>query len=173
MALLENHLEQISLSAAAIAELPFPPPKRFANALLRFHDITALIRDTEVHERALFRFAPPDPSSLPPQEKISSLHSRFNQLTASVTRYENRVSKNATQLAKLNRSGDDRDADDEHLDRGASPDLESGERKFSEMPITAEQLEREEQEVRELERRKQNLEERVSGMERDLGGLLR
>lgn len=107
------------------------------------------------------------------KEKISSLHSRFNQLTASVTRYENRVSKNATQLAKLNRSGDDRDADDEHLDRGASPDLESGERKFSEMPITAEQLEREEQEVRELERRKQNLEERVSGMERDLGGLLR
>ncbi|KAL9013060.1 MAG: hypothetical protein Q9173_002233 [Seirophora scorigena] len=220
----------------------FPLPKRFANALLRSHDITALIRDTEVHERALFRFAPPDPSSLPrhvrrttaygpktdqgklsnstdllrpghkhsavstilggelgqklrndgthagkergevdeaaipipgAKEKISSLHSRFNQLTASVTRYENRVSKNATQLAKLNRSGDDRDADDEHLDPGASPDLESGEGKFSELPITAEQLEREEQEVRELERRKQNLEERVSGMERDLGGLLR
>lgn len=36
----------------------FPPPKRFTNALLRFHDITALIRDTEAHERALFSVAP-------------------------------------------------------------------------------------------------------------------
>ncbi|KAI4257565.1 MAG: hypothetical protein LQ352_001630 [Teloschistes flavicans] len=65
MALLENHLEQISLSAAAIAELPFPPPKKFTNALLRSQDITALIRDTEAHERALFKFAPSDSASIP------------------------------------------------------------------------------------------------------------
>lgn len=31
----------------------------FTNALLRSHDITALIRDTEAHERALFSLASP------------------------------------------------------------------------------------------------------------------
>lgn len=80
MALLDNHLEQIALSSAAIAELPsvglapieiptltlgprFPPPKIFTNALLHFHDITALIRDTEAHERALFTLAAPEHES--------------------------------------------------------------------------------------------------------------
>lgn len=38
----------------------FPPPRIFTNALLGPHDITALIRDTEAHERALFQI---DPSS--------------------------------------------------------------------------------------------------------------
>ncbi|MCJ1225954.1 hypothetical protein MMC12_002603 [Toensbergia leucococca] len=61
MTALHNHLEQISLSSAAIAELSFPPPKIFTNALLHSHDITALIRDTEIHERALFTLAPSDP----------------------------------------------------------------------------------------------------------------
>ena len=62
MTLLDNHLEQISLCAASIAELPFPPPKIFTNALLQPHDITALIRDTELHERALFSVPPPPPT---------------------------------------------------------------------------------------------------------------
>ncbi|KAI9884934.1 MAG: 26S proteasome non-ATPase regulatory subunit [Watsoniomyces obsoletus] len=64
MTLLDTHLEQISLSAAALSDLPFPPPKIFTNALLQPHDITALIRDTEAHERALFSLArPPDVGS--------------------------------------------------------------------------------------------------------------
>lgn len=29
--------------------------------MLRSHDITSLIRDTEAHERALFTYTPPDP----------------------------------------------------------------------------------------------------------------
>ncbi|KAF7717256.1 DASH complex subunit Spc34 family protein [Penicillium ucsense] len=58
MPLLESHLEQIALSSNAIAELPFPPPRIFTNALLGPHDITALIRDTEAHERALFQVDP-------------------------------------------------------------------------------------------------------------------
>jgi hypothetical protein len=58
--LLSSHLEQIHLCANSIAELPFPGPKMFPNALLSTqHDITALIRDTEAHERALFHLAPP------------------------------------------------------------------------------------------------------------------
>jgi hypothetical protein len=36
----------------------FPAPRTFTNALLGSHDITALIRDTEVHERALFQVDP-------------------------------------------------------------------------------------------------------------------
>lgn len=58
MSLLDSHLEQILLSSNAIAELPFPPPRIFTNALLGPHDITALIRDTETHERALFQTDP-------------------------------------------------------------------------------------------------------------------
>ncbi|KAL8915538.1 MAG: hypothetical protein Q9171_000103 [Xanthocarpia ochracea] len=250
MAILENHLEQISLSAAAIAELPFPPPKKYTNALLRPHDITALIRDTEAHERVLFRSAPtgrassqghdsgprrntgygskreseylsnsintPRPhrlrsavttllgtefgeqlrsggvqlgkergevdwkghklNGLSPmpgaRERISSLRSRFDQLTASVTKYEARVSKQTAQLAKRNRRGDtsnDRDA----AGLGESADLEMLDERTNDMPITAEDLDREEQEIRELEKKKRALEDRVSGMERDLGGLLR
>jgi len=40
----------------------FPPPKIFTNALLQPHHITALIRDTEAHERALFSVPPLQPS---------------------------------------------------------------------------------------------------------------
>lgn len=40
-------------------------------------------------------------------------------------------------------------------------------------PVTDEDLERELEEIRELEKKKQQLEARVSGMERDLGGLMR
>ena len=39
--------------------------------------------------------------------------------------------------------------------------------------VTADDLQREEEEIRELEKKKRGLEDRVSGMERDLGGLLR
>ncbi|RMZ72076.1 dash complex subunit spc34 [Pyrenophora seminiperda CCB06] len=59
MTLLDAHLEQISLCASSIAELPFAPPSIFTNALLQNHDITSLIRDTELHERALFSVPPP------------------------------------------------------------------------------------------------------------------
>lgn len=74
MTRLDNHLEQISLSASAIADLPcapccanlgheltqdrFPPSKIFTNAMLGKHELTNLIRDTEPHERALFSLDP-------------------------------------------------------------------------------------------------------------------
>ena len=41
------------------------------------------------------------------------------------------------------------------------------------LPMTQQHLESEEAEIRELERKKKGLEERVAGMERDLGGLMR
>ena len=47
--------------------LRFPAPKIFTNALLHSHDITALIRDTETHERALFSSSPADPPATEPR----------------------------------------------------------------------------------------------------------
>jgi len=52
--LIEAHLSQISACADTISTQIFPQPRIFSNALLKSQDITSLIRDTEVHERALF-----------------------------------------------------------------------------------------------------------------------
>lgn len=97
MTLLDAHLEQISLCAASIAELPyeihsfmhviprltkhsFAPPKIFTNALLQNHDITSLIRDTEVHERALFSVPPPPaaPKHADPSASTNRRNTVFN-----------------------------------------------------------------------------------------------
>ncbi|RAH43356.1 uncharacterized protein BO95DRAFT_455072 [Aspergillus brunneoviolaceus CBS 621.78] len=243
MSLLESHLEQIMLSSNAIAELPFPPPRMFTNALLGSHDITSLIRDTEAHERALFQT---DPSVKPvssaqrrvtrrgtqfPQEtekesmasriysarnnknqsavarvlgsdmmeeikrsagrgargevnvdvllrgaeilcnvypiagaheKIASLRYRHQLITDSIIDLEERVARNAAELEQMSHSyGDDYD------------DYDTGETLQSEVAdVTDADLAREMEEIRELERRKRTLEDRVNGMERDLGGLL-
>lgn len=76
--LLSSHLEQISLCASSIGSLHFPGPKAFTNALLAPHDITALIRDTEPHERALFSIAPP------PVPNKSQVHQFSSTVSASV-----------------------------------------------------------------------------------------
>lgn len=77
--LLSSHLEQISLCASSIGSLQFPGPKAFTNALLAPHDITALIRDTEPHERALFSIAPPPvPSKTQVQQYTSSVSASVN-----------------------------------------------------------------------------------------------
>lgn len=78
-ALLSSHLEQISLCANSIAELPFPKPKIFTNALLNTQDITSLIRDTEQHERALFHLAPPPLPKVGSSEFGSSIASAPQQ----------------------------------------------------------------------------------------------
>lgn len=98
MSLLGNHLEQISLSSSAIADLPynflpycflshsqadanrdlrFPPPRIFTNSLLNSPDITALIRDTEAHERALFQIDPAAKSSNPSQRRATRRGTTF------------------------------------------------------------------------------------------------
>lgn len=220
----------------------FSPPKIFTNAILQPHDITALIRDTEAHERALFTVASPEQLSGVPDahlprrrtnlgssgrvlgrsqnagstaatilggelgdqirketsregkdrgevdvnlllrgaeklctiypiagghERITSLRSRFEQLNASISRYEDRVTQQSAQLTRLNKqkSGDD----DEDLGEDA-PEAEDA---ASETQVTAEDIKQETEEIEELEKKKRVLEERVKGMERDLGGLLR
>jgi hypothetical protein len=73
MTLIDAHLEQIALCSQSIGELQFQTPKMFTNALLGTHDITALIRDTETHERALFSVPPPPP---PKAQDPSASHKR-------------------------------------------------------------------------------------------------
>lgn len=73
----------------------------------------------------------------------------------------------------MNRRGDlSQEVDDYELDEHGSVRTDDG-TKLTEILITVEDLEKEEQEIQELERKKGALEDRVSGMERDLGGLLR
>jgi len=250
MSLLSAHLEQISLCSQSIASLPFPPPSIFTNALLAPHDITALIRDTEPHERALFSVPPPPPPAtsqyLDPKsgtsrrqtvfnvtggeitsggntasraprrntavaavlgadlnseirrnenqqkgeidveillrgaeklgevyvmegakEKIAALRSRHARLRTSLAHYEARVAKQTRELEKMNRPGEwDGDSEDEEAE-------EEGDELEHETTVTDEDLRREEDEIRDLERKKKELEDRVTGMEKDLGGLLR
>ena len=97
-------------------------------------------------------------------------------MTSSIDRYESRVSTQAGQLAKLNKvkryTGD---SEEHELQVQNNVDSLGNEKACPppEEEITMEDLEREEEEIRELENRKSMLEDRVTGMERDLGGLLR
>ncbi|KAB8236779.1 DASH complex subunit Spc34 [Aspergillus alliaceus] len=246
MSLLDSHLEQIMLSSNAIAELPFPPPRIFTNALLGPHDITALIRDTETHERALFQTDPSVRSikysqrrsnrrgtgfpseaegesmasriyaarnnrnhsavakvlgsdmmeeikrsagtstrgrgevnvnillkgaeilcNVYPvsgaQEKIASLRYRYQLITDSILDLEDRVATNTAELEKISHSYEDDDNNDEATGRLQLDDAGS---------VTDADIEREMEEIRELEKRRRTLEARVSGIERDLGGLI-
>ncbi|KAI9372806.1 DASH complex subunit Spc34 [Aspergillus egyptiacus] len=243
MSLLDNHLEQIILSSNAIAELPFPPPRIFTNALLGSHDITALIRDTEAHERALFQSDPTVKASSSQrratrratqfqpeaeaesmtsriysarnnrnqsavarvlgydimeeikrsartsssgfrgevnvdvllkgaeilcdvypvtgaQDKISSLRYRNQMISESIAELEERVAKNTADLESMSRSYND---EYDNIDNTGYPGMGD---------VTDTDINRELEEIRELERRKRSLEDRVNGMERDLGGML-
>jgi len=98
-------------------------------------------------------------------EKIIALRRRHEQLIANIVHYEDRVSRNTQELQLMNRPlgyGDD----EERLDDPEQQDTVA-------LSITKEDLRKEEEEIRELERKKQALEERVNGMSRDLGGLMR
>ncbi|KIW43495.1 uncharacterized protein PV06_04593 [Exophiala oligosperma] len=234
MALLGSHLEQITLSAKSIAGLEFLPPKIFSNALLKDHEITTLIRDTESHERALFTLDPnavrssrqsnatqqhgssATRNSLFPNahstqqsvvtrllgddmleeirlsskkrdgvnvevllrgaerlcdvyavggapEKIRALRTRYEEVATSISTLEEKVSKQQALLERRNKSFEVEH--EEHEPAGLTAD--------DAMLLTEQDFQNEEDEIRELEARKKALEDRVSGMERDLGGLLR
>lgn len=227
----------------------------FTNALLRCPDLTALIRDTEVHERALFSLAPPedldvsDPAkatadrrktvhgtsrkSIMPRrqprknsavatvlggdladrikrerardgqplrhaadrqddidvelllrgaeklcrvypvsgafEKIESLRTRNLNAVSSIEEYEELAVEQIAQLNRLNRSTSFKN-DDEFASLQPS---EGADELSDDLPVTEDEMRREEAAIAELERKKKTLEERVNGMEKDLGGLMR
>ena len=102
-------------------------------------------------------------------ERIAALRARYEQLNSSIARYEARVTQQTAQLAKMNRHK----AGDGDLDDDEDVEDEEADEVRPEAQVTEEDLQRETDEIEELEKKKRVLEDRVSGMERDLGGLLR
>jgi len=101
-------------------------------------------------------------------ERISSLRARYNEVTSSIAQYEGLISEQALQLRGRNRPVSllDDDVEVEVPQRGMA-DVNNSQR------LTAEDLKQEEARVKELEQKKRSLEQRVIGMDKDLGGLLR
>lgn len=99
------------------------------------------------------------------------MRARHEQLSASIAKYEAKVAKQTLQLDRMNRprdEGDDYEFDDEDGEETAGVYEEAERETFS-----AEDFKREEEEMRELEAKKRALEDRVSGVEKDIGGLMR
>lgn len=100
-------------------------------------------------------------------ERIQSIRARYAQLTTNLKHYEAKVARQTRELERMHH-GIDMDSEDE--DGEGLPGVNDLE---VEVEVTDEDLRREEEEIRELERKKKALEDRVTGMEQDLGGLLR
>ncbi|MCJ1314455.1 hypothetical protein MMC25_008137 [Agyrium rufum] len=228
MMLLNNHLEQIQLSAQAVTELPFPAPKIFTNALLYSSDITALIRDTEPHERALFSSGNTNarvfdngrgehatyghlPSDVPiknntqrntalrslvgsdvlhrirqenekqsrergdidmnclpiegASRRIEEFRNRFESLSASIASYSNRIAEQTAQLEQIHQDTSFAGREGHQVPSSSAIDIDTYH--------DEENVEVDEAQIKTLENRRRTLEDRVSGMERDLGGLMR
>jgi len=103
-------------------------------------------------------------------ERIATLGKRYQQVAESVALYEEKVRKQHSRLEKMNKNTNLRSrAQDDHEE-----DLDLGPMtSTTEHGAVEEDTRLEEQEIRELEMKKRTLEERVTGMEKDLGGLLR
>jgi hypothetical protein len=95
------------------------------------------------------------------RERIAGLRGRYRNGKSTAAYYEAKVAEQAEQLASLNKKDWMEDDDD---------DEEEGE-EASEV-WTADDLRREEEEARELEAKKRELQARLRAMEKDLGGLM-
>ncbi|RDA91853.1 hypothetical protein CP533_3679 [Ophiocordyceps camponoti-saundersi (nom. inval.)] len=95
------------------------------------------------------------------RERIAALRSRFRAGTNTVAYYEAKVSEQAHQLAAMNKLWID--DDDDVDDKKPQDEIESW---------TEDDLRREEQEAREMEAKKRELQERLRAMDKDLGGLM-
>lgn len=98
-------------------------------------------------------------------EKIVQLRQRHARLKSSIDHFEMHVVEQQLQLARQNRH---RDYDKEE-EQAPGPEPEPDDSMVE--PLTAEDLGREEEEIRELERKKRGLEDRVNSMGRDLSGV--
>jgi len=101
-------------------------------------------------------------------DRIAELRQRHGRLVGSIEQYEARVAEQAARLSRMNRReyGEEDEWDKEVVDEvPVAPPAEA--------PMTEEDLRREEEEVRELERKKRGLEDRVSALGKDITGVLR
>lgn len=98
------------------------------------------------------------------RERIAAIRQRHSRLESSIEFYENRIAEQQVQLGRLNRS---REYVEELEEAEAEPEVTMFQ------PMSKEDLRREEEEVRQLERKKRGLEDRVHSMGRDISGVLR
>jgi hypothetical protein len=100
-------------------------------------------------------------------EKIQALRNRHLEVAASISALETRVSKQQSLLDRRNKGLEcDEVSNEEEFQFESTPNEET-------TTFTEQDFLLEEEQIRELETKKKALESRVSGMERDLGGLLR
>lgn len=109
-------------------------------------------------------------------EKIISLRARFEKLSTSVSRFESRVSKQTAELARLNKSRDYHLEGADHSQDYKADNFDDEDdaltRAVSQGPlVTIAELRREEEEIRDLEKKKRGLEDWIKDMDIDLGGL--
>lgn len=83
---IDFHLQRIAASSRSMETLYFRPSGTFSNALLRSRDITALIRDADDNEAALFSLAQND--VLSKVAATAELISSSNTNTGSPSRYQ-------------------------------------------------------------------------------------
>jgi chromosome segregation ATPase len=95
-------------------------------------------------------------------ERISNLYNRYKSLKGSIAHYEARAQEQAEMLGKLKSRNFDID-DFDVADEAKEP--------TEELTFTTEDLEQEEHDIKELERKKRGLEDRVTAMEKDISGL--
>lgn len=93
-------------------------------------------------------------------------------MVQSLDKYEELVTEQSKQLGKMNRPSSFGFQDDLGADKLPSENQDRT-TTIGEPVVTMEDLLAEESEIADLEQKKQTLEERVSGMEKDLGGLMR
>ena len=104
------------------------------------------------------------------RERISQARRRRERVEKGVRYYEEKVGRQQMELERMQRQGEDMDGDEDMVDWDQEHEPEHME--VDEVDVD-ELIRTEEEEIIELERKKRELEDRVSGMERDLGGLLR
>ncbi|KAH6686851.1 DASH complex subunit Spc34 [Plectosphaerella plurivora] len=96
-------------------------------------------------------------------EKITSLRSRWARNKGTVQYYESRVAELAESVERNKGHWRDDEEEEEEVTSGGE----------AEGIITEEDLRAEEEEARELDRKKRELQQRIRSMDKDLGGLLR
>ena len=102
--------------------------------------------------------------------RLASLQSRYESAASSIASYEAKVTEQTAQLERMNRSK----ANKKDLALAAlGATRQNLVPKKKKKKISTEDIQMEETELKDLEERKRSLEDRISGMERDLGGLSR
>jgi hypothetical protein len=103
-------------------------------------------------------------------ERIPELRQKWANQSNTLAYYEAKVAEQAERLVRMNKRPDDFGNEDE--EEGANEFEEPVKNGIMDSLMTEEDLRREEEEVRELDKKKKELQERLRAMDKDLGGLL-